>query len=388
MYDAPHGPANVGLDAGATARLASPPRRTYDRPTGCPSLPQRAMFASLRRFLTDDALAVRIVVYYALLLSAGVLLWRYAPESLRRSTLSAFAPLALSDDGLSGMLRGEVPRVSPAVHQGIVLTVTGAALGAFLLALPVAWTYMLTRERKGYRQSTVHTMVLLPVVVAGVVVLVKSSLALAFSLAGIVAAVRFRNTLDDSKDATFLFLAVAVGLAAGVELDVALALSVLFNGATLALFYTDFGRTPPAAEGERARRQLERAMAIANRTSQFVARVDEEVLRTLAPAQLDALATRVRRRRDDVLADLPSVPENEFDGRLRIATTDAAACRALVESALDARVKRWALDEIAHDDGEQVLAYRVRWKKGMTPAAVCDAVHAGATPFVVRMEVS
>ena len=345
------------------------------------------MFALLRRLYADDSLVVRIVVYYALLAVGGALLWRLAPNDVRHGALTAFAPLVLADDGLSSLLRGTVPPATAAPKQAIVLTVTGAALGAFLLALPVAWTYMLTRERKGYRQSTVHTLVLLPVVVAGVVVLVKTSLALAFSLAGIVAAVRFRNTLDDSKDATFLFLAVGVGLAAGVELDVALALSVLFNGATLALFYTDFGRTPPAVEGERARKQLERAMAIANRTSQFVARVDEEVLRTLAPAQLDALATRVRRRRDDVAGDLPSVPENEFDGRLRVATTDADAARTLIEGALSTRVKRWALDAISDDDGGQVLAYHVRWKKGTTPAAVCDAVHAEATPFVVRTEV-
>jgi hypothetical protein len=345
------------------------------------------MLALLRRLYADDSLVVRIVVYYALLAVGGALLWRLAPNDVRHGALTAFAPLVLADDGLSSLLRGTVPPATEAPKQAIVLTVTGAALGAFLLSLPVAWTYMLTRERKGYRQSTVHTLVLLPVVVAGVVVLVKTSLALAFSLAGIVAAVRFRNTLDDSKDATFLFLAVGVGLAAGVELDVALALSVLFNAATLALFYTDFGRTPPAAEGERARKQLERAMAIANRTSQFVARVDEEVLRTLAPAQLDALATRVRRRRDDVASDLPSVPENEFDGRLRIATTDADAARGVIEGVLTTRVKRWALDEISDDDGAQVLAYHVRWKKGMTPAAVCDAVHAEATPFVVRTEV-
>ncbi|GLC26730.1 DUF4956 domain-containing protein [Roseisolibacter agri] len=352
------------------------------------------MSAWLRRLLSDDRLVVRIALHYALLFGGGALLWRTIPDDARRATMAAFAPMLLSDAGaLAALLRGDaVTALTPTVAspRSIALTVLGATLGAFLLALPVAWTYMLTRERKGYRQSVVHTLVLLPVVVAGVVVLVKTSLALAFSLAGIVAAVRFRNTLDDSKDATFLFLAVGLGLAAGVELDVAMVLSVLFNVATLVLFYTDFARTPPAVEGERAKRQLERAMAIANRTSQFVARVDEEVLRTLAPAQLDALATRVRRRREEVGADLPSVPELEFDARLLVETTDADAARALVESVLETRVKRWAVEESAHGagDGDQVLAYHVRWKKGTSPAAVLDAVQAEATPFVVRAEIA
>jgi hypothetical protein len=62
----------------------------------------------------------------------------------------------------------------------------------------------------------VQLLIILPLVVAGIVVLVKDSLALAFSLAGIVAAVRFRNTLDDSKDAVYVFLATGVGLAAAL----------------------------------------------------------------------------------------------------------------------------------------------------------------------------
>lgn len=40
---------------------------------------------------------------------------------------------------------------------------------AALLALPVAWLYILTRRKKGFRQSVVHTQIVLPVVVSGVV---------------------------------------------------------------------------------------------------------------------------------------------------------------------------------------------------------------------------
>ena len=358
-----------------------------------------------RRTLAERPL-VRIAGYYVALLAAGALLWRAAPAALRERALTAFAPLMLRDDGgLAALfgLEGASTAAGTATAGGaiarsvagaagpppIALAVAGAVVGAFLLSLPVAWTYMLVRERKGYRQSTVHSLVLLPVVVAGVVVLVKTSLALAFSLAGIVAAVRFRNTLDDSKDATFLFLAVGIGLAAGVELDVALVLSLLFNAATLGLFYTDFARTPPGLEGERARRQLDRAMAIANRTSQFVARVDEEVLGALAPEQLDALAARVRRRRAEAAPDLPSIPELEFDARLRVALTEVDAARAVVEPVLAARVKRWARERVDDgDDGLPVVAYHVRWKKGVAPNVVLDAVRAEGAPYVVDVEIA
>jgi hypothetical protein len=359
--------------------------------------PRLAPAAERVSLLFADRPVARIVLYYLALFGVGALLWRVVPDGAQRDVLAAFAPQLLAAR-LGAPSAGAAPPSSMAEafaarslggHPPVPLEILGALLGAFLLALPVAWTYMLVRERKGYRQSTVHTLVLLPIVVAGVVVLVKSSLALAFGLAGIVAAVRFRNTLDDAKDATFLFLAVGMGLAAGVELDVALVLSICFNAATLLLFHTDFARTPPQFEGERARRQLERAMAIANRTGQFIARVDEEVLRTLGPEQLDALGARVRRRREETAPDLPTIPEVEYDARLRIAATDADAVRALVEPVLDAQVKKWRLDAVTETPGgERCVAYHVRWKKGRTPASVVDAVCAEGAPYVVRADLA
>ena len=76
----------------------------------------------------------------------------------------------------------------------------------------------------------------------GIVIIVKSSLALAFSLAGIVAAVRFRTTLEDTKDAVYVFLAIGVGLAAGSQrLGTALIASIVFNVVNLALWKMQFG---------------------------------------------------------------------------------------------------------------------------------------------------
>jgi hypothetical protein len=42
---------------------------------------------------------------------------------------------------------------------------------------------------------------------------------------------------------------------------------------------------------------MERALATANRTGMFVAKLDEEVLDNLAPEQLEAIADRAWRRR-------------------------------------------------------------------------------------------
>ena len=80
--------------------------------------------------------------------------------------------------------------------------------GVIIFMVPVSWMYMGVRRRRGRDQSFVLTLLLLPVAVAGIVIVVENSLALAFSLAGIVAGVRFRYTLDDTLDAIFIFLAI------------------------------------------------------------------------------------------------------------------------------------------------------------------------------------
>jgi hypothetical protein len=109
-------------------------------------------------------------------------------------------------------------------------------VGALTMALPVAWIYMYTRRLR-FDPSLVQSVIILPMVIAGIVIIVKNSIALAFSLAGIVAAVRFRNTLKDPKDAVYIFLAIGIGIAAGVHaLDVALVMSVLFNTVVLLLW--------------------------------------------------------------------------------------------------------------------------------------------------------
>src|SRR5947209_15006269 len=118
---------------------------------------------------------------------------------------------------------------------------------------------MLTKQRSGYDQSVVQTVIILPMTVAATVILVENRLALAFTLAAIVAAVRFRNTLKDTKDAVYIFLALAVGVAAGVFAPtVAAVMSVVLNVVVLALWKSNVGtiyadqrvRTPPLPPGE------------------------------------------------------------------------------------------------------------------------------------------
>jgi hypothetical protein len=263
-----------------------------------------------------------------------------------------------------------------------------AMILAVLLAIPVAWVYTLTRQKRGYRQSVVQTLVILPAVVAAIVVMVKYSLALAFSLAGIVAAVRFRTTLDDSKDAVHIFLATGIGFAAGFEPAVALALSLLFNGIVLALWYYDFGR-PVRLEGRDAEQRLERLMRMANRTGEFVARLDSQVLAQMAPEQLDALADRAWRRRKRTAPDLPlTTPPPRYGALLRIRTAAAEDARHEVEQLFDAHLKRWRFGGVLREnDGTQILEYAVQLKRNASLEGLLTTLRARGAPHVIEAHV-
>src|SRR5579884_2593224 len=117
-----------------------------------------------------------------------------------------------------------------------------AIIGALLTSLPVSWVYMGIRNDEEYDQSLINTILVLPMVVTGIVIIVQNSLALAFSLAGIAGAVRFRNSLKSSGDALFILLAVGVGLSAGIgAVELAAVISIAFNYCFALLWITEYG---------------------------------------------------------------------------------------------------------------------------------------------------
>jgi hypothetical protein len=100
--------------------------------------------------------------------------------------------------------------------------------------LPVSWVYRAIHTDSIYDHSIDTTTLILPAVVAGIVTIVQHSLALAFSLAGIVAGVRFRRALSDTFDTLFILSSIGVGIAAGVKsIEIAVVLTVFFNYASI-----------------------------------------------------------------------------------------------------------------------------------------------------------
>ena len=111
-------------------------------------------------------------------------------------------------------------------------------LGTWLLMLPIAWVHKGVHRASSHDRSLDETVLILPGIVAAIVLVVQHSLALAFSLAGIVAGVQFRRALQDTFDTLFILVAIGTGIAAGVRaLEIAAVLTVFFTYATLYVHY-------------------------------------------------------------------------------------------------------------------------------------------------------
>lgn len=119
-----------------------------------------------------------------------------------------------------------------------------ACIGAAVMIVPVSWVYFITSRTKELDQSFAQTIVLMPIVVTGIAMIVLNSLALAFSLAGIVAAVRFRFALRNPAHAMYIFVAIGIGLGSGIgALGVATVISAAFVYANLIIWKLEYGKT-------------------------------------------------------------------------------------------------------------------------------------------------
>ncbi|HVH38288.1 MAG TPA: DUF4956 domain-containing protein [Sphingomicrobium sp.] len=184
---------------------------------------------------------LQITLYYlALILGLVVLQWLFP-------TIEGYLPIG----GAEALIRSSEPDLLKGTAIGAtevrtmgesLLWLIAAIIGALLTALPVSWVYMEIREEHQYDQALDSTIVMMPVVVTGIVVIVQHSLALAFSLAGIAGAVRFRNSLKSSGDAVFILLAIGIGLAAGIgAVELAFVMSLGFNYCFMLLWLRDYG---------------------------------------------------------------------------------------------------------------------------------------------------
>ena len=338
--------------------------------------------------LGSDRPIRRLVAYYVFLAGVLLALAYFFPatdrlllgKGLTEATSSTDAGAILQD----GLGKASSEDISLGARSLVELVGTTALIlvGTLLLMLPVSWVYMSARHIPGHSQQVVQTLIILPLVVAGIVLIVRDSLALAFSLAGVVAAVRFRTNLKDPRDVVYIFLSIAVGFAAGVQtLAVGAVLTIIFNFIMLFTWRYDYGRNvllPSAA----SRWQEPLESLVSNTDTHGVP--DRELVLSLTPAKAEALAERFDRV-SEVLGNKKKKPR--YTAVLSIMSDHVAEAQQRIEQVLEDKARRWRLDEVVTHTGKpSEIYYLVRLKKPVTRDDLLTAIRGTAGDFITSAD--
>jgi len=119
--------------------------------------------------------------------------------------------------------------------------IIASLLISFLLSTAIAAVYRWTFQSLSYSRSFVHTMILSSMVVSMIIMAVGNSLAHGLGILGSLAIVRFRTPVRDTRDMTFLFACLGVGVACGSAVYGVAALGTLvICGAAVLLHWSPF----------------------------------------------------------------------------------------------------------------------------------------------------
>src|ERR1700682_6270689 len=334
--------------------------------------------------MKSDRPVRRLVAYYVILGIVVAILAFFFPREIARIAAKGLGDVSEGPTVLTDALSSPTSSGTFGLGSllGVATTTVMILIGALVLILPVTWVYMSARPSGGqHNQNVVQTLIILPMVVAGIVFIVQNSLALAFSLAGVVGAVRFRTTLRDSRDLVYIFLAIVVGFAAGVQsLGVGAVVSIFFNFVLIITWRYDYGRNMlmPTAAAQWSRP----LQALASPTGDHQV-PDRDLLLSLTPDKANALADRFDRVREA----MGNKKKARYNSVLTVTTDDIPEAQKQVEEVLDRMTKRWDLDEVVTNVGKpSEVYYLIRLKKSMPRDVLLTAIHENADGIIASAD--
>ncbi|MFF8768027.1 DUF4956 domain-containing protein [Nocardiopsis dassonvillei] len=172
---------------------------------------------------------------------------------------------------------------------------------AFVTSLVVAWTYRATHRNISYSQSYVHTLIILGMLIALIMLVVGSNIARAFALVGALSVVRFRNAVKETRDVGFIFLVMGVGMACGTRFYTLAVIATVVICAVVLLMH---------------------------RFNWFALNVQRQVVKVQVPADGDDYGPVI----DDVLI--------RFTDEYELISTETVRGGSLLETAYTARLKK------------------------------------------------
>jgi hypothetical protein len=113
---------------------------------------------------------------------------------------------------------------------------------AIVVGIILSVVYRATHKGLSYSQSFAQTLVFVTFIVALVMMVIGGSLARAFALVGAMSIIRFRTVLKDTKDMSYVFAALALGMGAGTSNYFLVGVGTLsLTILAFALYITNFG---------------------------------------------------------------------------------------------------------------------------------------------------
>jgi len=205
---------------------------------------------------TPAKLVTRLVLYFVVFFGVSTMIAKAWPDALQYMPVGGHHALDFFEVEGGALTISMSPgddkeksAISQPISGGLVMFAVSFLImhlvGTILLMIPIAWTYMATKQDVGYSKSFARALIVLPICATTIVLLIQDSLALAFGLAALVAAVRFRVALDEAIDGIYIFAAICVGLAAGIGfLGIAAGMTVFFCFTNVLLWQFEFGENP------------------------------------------------------------------------------------------------------------------------------------------------
>ena len=115
-------------------------------------------------------------------------------------------------------------------------------LVALVCGLILSVIYRITYRGPSYSVTFVNSLVLLSIIASIVIMVIGNNIARAFGLVGAMSIIRFRTAIRDTMDLVFIFLALALGMACGVGLNIVAITGTLLAGlVVVVLTFTHFG---------------------------------------------------------------------------------------------------------------------------------------------------
>jgi uncharacterized membrane protein YhiD involved in acid resistance len=119
----------------------------------------------------------------------------------------------------------------PATASEVIINISVA----LICSLCIGRLYKFTHKGPGLTVNFIHSIVMLSMITALVIMVVGNSLARAFGLVGTLSIIRFRTAVKDTQDIVYIFFGLSIGMAAGAGFHRVAFIGTIFIGVILYL---------------------------------------------------------------------------------------------------------------------------------------------------------